>query len=228
MTQRNILAVIFDLDGLLVDSEPVQFEAWERYLQTHGAELTSELLGRMHGTRLVDSSRMVVEALGLDVTADVVARERDALFLEMVPGRIKAKPGALDLLEYLWSRGVPTALATSGHRRYVDLALESACIPRRFDAEVTGELVERGKPDPETFLTAARSLAVEPATCLVLEDSPNGVRAARAAGMVCVAVPEALAAADRFEEADLIVGSLSDVLTALENQGFELSSASQG
>lgn len=228
MSAKIISGVIFDFDGLLVDSEPVQEEAWKRYLAGFDAALSPELLDRMYGRRLVDASQVVVDVLGLPVTAEVVARDRDALFLEMVPGRIKPTRGATALLAELIEREIPIALATSGHRRYVDLALEGAGIERNFTVEVTGDLVKQGKPHPETFLTAATMLDVRPEECLVLEDSPNGLLAAKAAGMYCFVVPGSTDSRHDYSSADLILSSLNDVIPAMEAHGFCFSSGSQG
>jgi HAD superfamily hydrolase (TIGR01509 family) len=179
--------------------------------------LTDDVLGKMYGLRLTDAASVVVQLLDLDVSPEQVARERDALFMSKVPGSIQPCPGAIDLLVELELRGVPLALATSGHRRYVDLALESAGIPAVFRAEVTGEMVEKGKPDPETFLTAARLLSVDSANCVVLEDSPNGVRAAKAAGMLCVAIPNADTGLHDLTDADAVLSSLDHVLAWMES-----------
>ena len=226
--QNMIRGVIFDLDGLLVDSEPVQLRAWQEYLAGHGHTLSDELLARMYGRRLIDASAAVVEHLNLEIDAASVAGERDALFLAMVPGAIVAMPGATGLLLALHDRGVPLALATSGHRRYVDLVLDTAEVPRVFAVEVNGEMVEHGKPAPDTFLIAAELLEVPPNACLVLEDSPNGVRAAKASGAWCIGIThhasrdELLAAG-----ADLVLDALDDVLAVINAQPW-LAWASQG
>lgn len=224
---HHIRAVIFDFDGLLVDSEPVQVEAWRQYLRRFGKELHADLLARMYGRRLVDASLEVVRALELPVTAAEVAEQRDAVFLTMVPGAIRAKPGAAGAITELTARNVPIALATSGHRRYVDLALESAGLPRTFRAEVTGEMVERGKPAPDTFLLAAERLGVPVEVCLVVEDSPNGVRAALNAGMVCIAIPDDRSAAPP-NGASLVLESLAELVPTLDRYSWTLSSGSQG
>jgi HAD superfamily hydrolase (TIGR01509 family) len=208
----GIQAVIFDLDGLLIDSEPLQIMAWREYLSGLGATLTPEVLSEMYGLRLSDASEVVVRLLELDVTPEEVARDRDGRFLDMVPGNIEPRPGAREIVQELARRGVPIALATSGHRFYVDLAIESAAIPRIFTVEVTGEMVQRGKPDPETFVTAAELMGIEPSACLVLEDSPNGVRAAKRAGMHCIAIPNDDTSGLDVSMADVVMKSLDDVL----------------
>lgn len=215
MTTREIAAVVFDLDGLLVDSEPLQAWAWDAYARRFGTRLHDDVLARMLGLRAVDASRIFVEMLDLPVTPDVAVRERDELFLDAVPGRIAAHRGAAELVEALRERGVPLALATSGHRRYVDLALASAGLAGAFDAEVTGDQVERGKPHPDIYLRAAALLEIAPQHCLALEDAPNGVRAALAAGMICFAILESGTAAG-VEDADEVLGSLNQVLALFE------------
>lgn len=229
MTGRLIQAVVFDLDGLLIDSEPVQFAAWDAFVAGYGRELDDDLKTRMYGTRLVDSAQMVAEELQLPMDGSQVAVERDRLFFSMIPGSIHAKPGAVELLDWLRSEGVRTALATSGHRRYVDLACQSAGIPRRFDVEVTGDLVERGKPDPETFVAAARLLGVPASDTLVLEDSPQGVRAAISAGAICFAIPDDPDNHDvDLSDAHRVVRSLAEVIREAQDYGLVFSNSSQG
>lgn len=217
--QEPVRGVIFDLDGLLIDSEPVQLRAWEVYLAGHGHVLHEGLLARMYGRRLIDASAAVVEILALEVAVATVAEERDELFLAMVPGAIMPMPGAVALLLELADRGMPLALATSGHRRYVDLVLETAGVPRVFAVEVTGEMVERGKPAPDTFLVAADLLGLPPGACLVLEDSPNGVRAAKASGACCIGITHHASREELFDAgADLVLDALDEVSAALDAQ----------
>jgi HAD superfamily hydrolase (TIGR01509 family) len=212
---------------LLVDSEALQFEAWDTFVTRYGCVLDADIRARMYGTRLVDSAILVAQLLEYRLSPEEVARERDELFFSMIPGRMRPKPGAIELLADLAKMRVPTALATSGHRGYVDAACDSAGIPREFNVEVTGDLVARGKPDPETFLTAAERLGVEPAHCLVLEDSPQGVQAARAAAMICFAVPDEHGSGADLSAAHLNLDSLVDVLPAARAYGLAFST-SQG
>lgn len=217
----RIHAVVFDLDGLLVDSEPLQAWAWHEYVRRFGTEMTPAVLHRMLGLRAVDAVQIAVELLGLPVDPATALAERDALFLAAVPGAIHPRPGAVELLAVLRERRVPVALATSGHRRYVDLALASAGLTGAFDAEVTAELVTRGKPHPDVYLRAAELLGQTPGCCLALEDAPNGVLAAKAAGMWCFAVPGDDVAHD-LSAADAVLGSLADVPAELARRGWTL------
>jgi HAD superfamily hydrolase (TIGR01509 family) len=182
----------------------------------------------MYGTRLVDSAALVAEELRLPVSAIEIARDRDELFLAIIPGRILPKRGARTLIAELKRRQISVALATSGHRRYVDLACVSAGLTGVFDVEVTGDMVSRGKPHPETYLTAARMLQVPASACLVLEDSPQGVAAALAAGMTVFAVPDATVPGADLSAACVMLESLDDVLDAAVDYGLTLSSSSQG
>lgn len=215
MTVREITAVVFDLDGLLIDSEPLQAWAWDAYARRFGTTLRDDVLAKMLGLRAVDASRIFVEELDLPVTPEVAVRDRDEIFLAAAPGRIIAHRGAAELIETLRTQSVPLALATSGHRRYVDLALSSAGLSGVFDVEVTGDQVARGKPHPDIYLRAAELLDTAPENCLALEDAPNGVRAALGAGMLCFAIPESRSAAG-VEGADEVLGSLRQVLSMLE------------
>lgn len=215
-----IEAVVFDLDGLLIDSEPLQLAGWEAYLQRFGAVMTPDVLGRILGLRLVDSAVVVVEMLDLPVRAEEVVRDRDAIFLATVPGAIEAMPGARDLIERLRALGFRIGLATSGHRRYVDLALESAGLVRLFDAEVTGELVVRGKPAPDVYLRAAELLELHPSACLALEDAPIGAASASAAGMHCFVIPNHATRELTFNGVDAMLFHLEQVIPEMDSRGW--------
>jgi HAD superfamily hydrolase (TIGR01509 family) len=211
----QVRAVVFDLDGLLIDSEPLQAWAWYEYVARFGTSMTPAILNRMLGLRAVDAVKIPIEMLDLPVDEETALRERDEIFLAAVPGAIHAHDGAVELIDELRAREIPIALATSGHRRYVDLALASAGLTGRFDQEVTAELVTRGKPNPDVYLRAADLLGTPPEACLALEDAPNGVTAAKAATMRCFAIPGDHATPEAVSHADAVLGSLNDVLGEL-------------
>jgi HAD superfamily hydrolase (TIGR01509 family) len=211
----QVRAVVFDLDGLLIDSEPLQAWAWYEYVARFGTSMTPAILNRMLGLRAVDAVKIPIEMLDLPVDEETALRERDEIFLAAVPGAIHAHDGAIELIDELRAREIPIALATSGHRRYVDLALASAGLTGRFDQEVTAELVTRGKPNPDVYLRAADLLGTPPEACLALEDAPNGVTAAKAATMRCFAIPGDHATPEAVSHADAVLGSLNDVLGEL-------------
>ncbi len=218
MTHYDLRAVVFDLDGLLVDSEPVQIEAWEIFLQRHGRVLDPALLQRMYGLRVWDSARLLIDELDLGMTVDQVVSERDGLFFELLPGRLEAMPGAREIVTALKQRGFRQALATSGHRKYVDVALAELGLSGAFEIEVTGDMVEHGKPAPDIYLVAAMKLKIDPQTCVALEDAPNGIASAKNAGMVCLAVPnQNTTDSPGFERADAVLNSLFDALPWLDD-----------
>ncbi|MGE5357793.1 MAG: HAD family hydrolase [Bacteroidales bacterium] len=209
-------AVIFDMDGLLIDSEPLAKSAWRDTARLHGGELSDALFDRMLGLRQVDCAAVVCDALQLSIAPDAMCLERNDLFMARLPGQVKAMPGATELIRELETRGIPRALATSGERRYVGAVLRELNLDTAFAARVVAEDVVRGKPHPDVYLLAAERLAVPPAECLVLEDAPNGVAAAKAAGMSCVAVPNAYTRSLDTSAADACLPSLVAVVAELD------------
>lgn len=219
MSRAQIQAVVFDLDGLLVDSEPVQIEAWDAFLAQYGHALDPALLGDMFGLRVWDSARLVRDRLALPLSVDEVVAQRDAIFFDLLPGRLQPMPGTVELVTALTQRGLPLGLATSGHRRYVDIVLPALGLTGAFETEATGDEVARGKPAPDIYQLAATRLNIAPEHCLALEDAPLGVAAAKAAGMTCLAVPnEMTAALDGFQIADAVLPSLDAVLSWLDER----------
>lgn len=202
-------AVLFDLDGLLADSEPLQKAAWRRYLAHHGRTLDTALIDRMFGFRLTESAALVRDALALPSTVEEIMADRDAIFLESLEGVLQPMPGAHETVLAMRQLGLRVALATSGHHRYVSIALRELDLAEAFDSIVTGDLVKHGKPAPDIFLHAAELLQVAPRHCVVVEDAPHGVAAAKAAGMLVAAVPNELTQRLDFSTADVICDSLA-------------------
>lgn len=220
MKRAEMRAVVFDLDGLLVDSEPVQIAAWELFLARYERTLDPSLLQRMFGLRIWDSARLLIHELDLPLVMDQVVTERDALFFDLLPGRLREMPDAAATVRALAARELPLALATSGHRRYVDVALEALGLEGAFGVEVTGDMVEHGKPAPDIYLAAAHELGIEPEHCLALEDAPLGIASAKTAGLICLAIPnEMTRELDGFERADAVLERLADVIPWLDGAG---------
>ncbi len=213
-----IQAVLFDFDGLLADSEPLQKAAWRAYLRRHGHELEDDLIDRMFGLRLLESAALVRQDLDLAPSIEEIMADRDAIFLDSVPGALRAMPGAARAVATARALDLKTALATSGHRRYIELALRELDLGAAFDAVVTGDSVPRGKPSPDIFLRAARLLDVPAAACVVVEDAPHGIAAAKAAGMIAVAIPNAFTARLNLRQADRICASLDEFSDWLTHQ----------
>lgn len=208
MIRAALQAVIFDMDGLMIDSESLAKEAWQATARRFGREIDEAMFMRMLGLRETECTAMVLEALALPVTAEALWQERNDLFLASLPGRLKAMPGLPELVVELQARGLRRAIATSGERRYVELVMHELSLDSTFDAIVAAQDVKRGKPAPDVYLLAARRLGLEPEQCLVLEDAPNGVAAAKAAGMMCIAVPNEFTRSLDLSAADTILPSL--------------------
>jgi len=212
----SIQAVIFDLDGLMVDSEPLAREAWRTLLAGYGHTLDEGLVNAMLGLRLMDTSQLVKERFDLPLTVEEIAKRRSELLLASIPGNLEPMPGLIELLKAIDARGLQRAVATSSPGFYARVALREIGVADGFASVISGDMVLRGKPAPDIYLAAAASLALSPAVCLALEDSPNGVRAAKAAGMQCVAVPNELSAGLDLNAADQVFSSLAAVAERLD------------
>ena len=198
--------VIFDMDGVLVNSEPLHLRATQEILTAYGVTLTDEDYFRRY---IVYSDWELMELLLPDATArPAAATAKSRRYLELVQAGVPAFPDGLGLL--MRTDGWQVGLATGSLRREVELALDSLGIRERFQTIVTREDCVNGKPHPEPFLRAAEGLGLPPERCVVVEDTPGGIRAAKAAGMRCVAVTHSCRE-DSLREADLIVDDLGAV-----------------
>ena len=204
--------MIFDLDGVIVDSEPHSMRALVDVLREHGVEPTPEELRQSYGRKITEdlADYFARHGVAADLAA-VVARKR-ARYYELAAGKLGPFPGVPSLLARLRAGGYPLALASSGDRDKVAFSLRTLDLEAAFDAIVDGDAIDRAKPHPEIYLTAARRLAVDARHCLAIEDAPNGVRAAKRAGMRCLAVTNSVSR-EALGEADLIVASLADDLS---------------
>lgn len=193
---RPVSAVVFDMDGLLVDTEVVYRDAMSAIIGEMGHAMSLDVFRAMIG--LPDNHHILVDHYGADFpTADFNARVV-VLADEMIAAGVPLKPGVAEILDHLDELKLPRAIATSSsHRAVVSHLGASGVIPRFHHIVAKGDYA-RGKPNPDPFLTAAARLGIDPASCLALEDSHNGVRAASAAGMMTVMVPDLLEATDEM------------------------------
>lgn len=210
-------AVIFDMDGLLLDSERVALAFFEQASRELDAPWTAELGLSLVGRTAKDSDKLILDAFGADFAIDVHrARFSELYEAAIVAGEIPIKPFARELLDYLEGAGIPCAVATSTHRPRAEAKLGRALLLPSFVALACGDEVTRGKPAPDIYELAALRLSVEPRDCLALEDSNAGVRAAVSANMQTVMVPDLVKPdADIRRYGVPVVASLKDVLVAL-------------
>jgi len=209
-----IRAVIFDMDGVIVDSEPYSMQALLEILQEYGIQPTVEDLQRSFGRRVRDDFARYFQQYG--ATADVgeaIARKH-ARYYRLAAGHLRAFPGVMLLIARLRRCGYRLGLASSGDHTKIAFGLNALGLDGVFDLVVSGDDVTQGKPDPEIYRTVARRLAVHPAECVVIEDAPAGVQAAKSAGMHCIAITNTVPPA-QLQGADLIVDSLEDDLSPL-------------
>lgn len=202
----NDRGVIFDFDGVLIDSEPLHLRAFQEILPAFGRRLTEQ---EYYAQYIVYSDREVLERLlpaGETLEAALVAKERR--YRELVEAGVPVFQDGLTLLSQ--TDGWQVGLATGSLRPEVERILRSLGIRERFGTIVTREDCRNGKPDPEPFLLAARALGLAPHRCVVIEDTPGGVQAAKAAGMACVAVTHSCRR-DSLVGADLVVDDLAAV-----------------
>ena len=205
----NALGVVFDLDGVLVDSEGIWARAEAETVEGLGGEYTTEVSAALYGRGHRDGARILAERFGGD--ADAIA---DTLLANALAGfrrGLEPLPGARDLVAQLRGR-VPIAVASNSVRVFVETALAAAGL-EGFDAVVAGEDVAAPKPAPDPYLEACARLGVDPADAIGIEDSPVGVASAKAAGLYVIGVPSIRET--HLEEADLVLGSLDEVLEAV-------------
>jgi HAD superfamily hydrolase (TIGR01509 family) len=183
-----IEAVIFDLDGVLVDSEPVWEQVRRRYVAEHGGTWQPDTQSRLMGMSTGEWARYLSEELGVDRSAETVADEVVAEMVRRYDADLPLMPGAVDAVRRMAARW-RLGLASSSPSRLIDRVLEDARLTKVFEVTLSTEDVARGKPDPDVYLNVAQRLRLAPQVCAAVEDSSNGLRSAAAAGMAVIAVP---------------------------------------
>jgi HAD superfamily hydrolase (TIGR01509 family) len=193
---RRPAAVVFDMDGLLFNTEALYHEALLLAAAEHEREVASDLFGQTVGLPWPQTRAVLLAHFGEGFVVDEFAATWLRHFWLIAETRLEMKEGALELLDTLDQLQLPRGIATSSSRQTVERHLTVHDLMGRFDAIVGRGDYEAGKPAPDPFLTAAKRLQVAPQRCLALEDSPNGVRSASAAGMMTVMVPDLVAPTD--------------------------------
>lgn len=208
----RIRAVVFDLDGLILNTEDIFDLAGRQLLERRGLEMTEQIHHSMLGRRPAEAFEILKSLTGIsDPIPDLMVEARD-LFAAIAEHHLDTMPGLHDLLLLLEERALPKAVATSSPRSYMRELLSRFDLLHRFAFSLTAEDVTHGKPHPEIYRTAAQRLQVEPQEMLVLEDSETGTRAAAAAGAFAVSVPNRHTAVGDFSMSSLVVSSLQDPL----------------
>jgi pseudouridine 5'-phosphatase len=209
-------AVLFDMDGLMVDTEPLARRSWERVAAAYGATMSDDLFQRMLGRRTVESARMVLDEIQLPLTLEELVERKTNEYLASLDGGVPAMPGLFALLDQLDARHIPWAVATSSPRSVAEIVLGKLGITERYHALAGGDEVAHGKPAPDIFLLAAERLGVSPEACLALEDTATGCVAAATAGARVIAVPTDLTRDEDFTCAHRRFRSLAEVAESLD------------
>ena len=188
---EQLQAVIFDMDGVIFDSERLVIECWQVIAEKHNIPDIVEICMRVQGNNREETGKRFREKYGSGFPYEAYKKEVSALFRRLYgEGRLPLKPGVVEILEELKRKGMPLALASSTRTDIVKQELADARLLQYFDAVLGGDMVSRSKPEPDIFLAAAEAVVAVPANCYVLEDSLNGIRAAYRAGMHPVMVPD--------------------------------------
>lgn len=210
MADHRSRALIFDMDGTLIDSEPLHLVAYQQLLRQFGHHYTEddnrEFLGR---TDMIVATTLVPR-FQLTLSPEQFIQRKDDILSQLLRDSGAARPGVMKLLEEGKRAGIPMAVASSATMKAIDVTLDILKIRHYFSALASGEEVPHGKPAPDVFLLAAQRLGVSPANCLVIEDTIAGIKAAKAAGMECLAVPCDATRHQDHSQADVRLTSLEE------------------
>lgn len=176
---KNIKAVLFDMDGVIFDTERVYMEEWDEVFSKYGYKFEPSVYLELMGTGRKNVRRVFKKVFGDDLPLDEMYKDKDAMIFDTIrKGELPIKPGAVELLTFLREKGYKIALATSAIRERLDIQIKINNIYENFDAMVCGDDITNSKPDPEIFLKAADKLGVNPEECIVVEDSAAGIKGA--------------------------------------------------
>ncbi len=215
---KKVDAVIFDMDGVLIDSERISLKCYQEVLKDYEYEMDEKIYVKFIGRNVEGIKEALQEEFGKDFPFDEIYKKKSKLALEFTDKNgVKIKPGVHDLLDYLNNENYKIAVATSTRRQRALELLERAKIKEKVNYIVCGDQVENSKPNPEIFLRAAEGLNVKPHNCLVVEDSDAGITAAHAASMTGIHVPDMKILDDKTKKlAFKICDELADVKGILE------------
>jgi len=206
-----IKAVIFDVDGVIVDSEPLHYLSEKEMLSRRGVDLLPSDVKEIVGRTEREGMEYFRERFRLKDSVKQLYEEKQRIYKRMLRKSVKPSRGLFELLNALEEEGMTMAIASSAPRENINIVLKALGIEHKFRAVISGDDVERGKPFPDIYLLAAHRIGTEPMDCLVIEDAQNGVEAAKRAGMTCVAVPNEFTRNQDFSAADAVAQSLEEI-----------------
>lgn len=210
----NYQAIVFDMDGVIFDSEIKVVECWRVIADKYGIPNIDDAVRECFGCNQVEAKERFLRRYGADFPYVEYKKEMSDLFhLRYDNGKLPLKPGVVEIMEYLKTNGKKIALATSTRRVTVESGLTWAGLIDYFDAIICGDMVERSKPAPDIYLKACETLGVEPGDAYAIEDSYNGIRSAHAAGLMPIMVPDMMEPDEEMEQLSVaIIESLEKVV----------------
>ncbi len=211
MALQGIRALIFDMDGVIVDSEPLHLIAYQEFFGKFDIEYTAEHNREFLGCKDIAMAQILIDRHSLPETPAGMVHAKETILLRLLAGQAIARPGLSTILERAKTANLPLAIASSATLPTIHLVVDRLNIRPYFQTLTSGDEVQNGKPAPDVFLLAAERLGVEPESCLVIEDTLNGIRAAKAAQMMCIAIPCAETMHQDHSLADVRLTSLVEI-----------------
>lgn len=213
MRSPATIGAFFDLDGLILDTEPLQLLATNRALASIGVQIAPEDWAQYVGSPTIVNLRRIVAETGSDADVDELERLKDVAYMGACAERLPVRPGVADLVRAVHEDGFRLALVTSSVFADADALLARVGLRHLFNVVVSGDRVRTGKPAPDPYLTACRETRIPASRCVALEDSRNGVLSAVSAGLVCVAVPNSFTRSQDLADAHLVVDGFECLTT---------------
>ncbi len=189
MLDSDIAAVIFDMDGVIVDSEPLHLRAWQLVLSNYQINYAAEDHQHFLGRKDLFMADQLTQRFSLSLSPDQLVHAKESIYLNLIQEHAMPRPGLMKILNEARSCNMPCGLASSATIPTIELTISVLGLESYFQSLTSGDEVEHGKPAPDIFLLAAKRLGAQPEHCVVIEDTLNGIRAAKNAGMVCFAIP---------------------------------------
>lgn len=212
-----IKAVIFDMDGLMIETEHLQSQSFEKVLKEYGKKpiLNKDGVVQLVGITAKKNWVLLKKRYHIDEAIEVLLAKKRKIYIKLLEKNIAAKPGLYKLVKFLVGHKIKIAVASNSVRQHIEFVLSKLKLIKHFTLLVSGEDLRRGKPFPDIFLKTAKHLKVKPGECLVLEDAEVGIIAAKRAGMKVIAIPNRYTKSQDFSLADRIVQSLARVNSKL-------------
>jgi beta-phosphoglucomutase family hydrolase len=208
---RGVHALIFDMDGVIVDSEPLHLLAYQEYFSQHEIEYTAEHNAEFLGTKDVWMAGILIERHSLPETPESLVKKKEEILLRLITEQAKPRPGLGQILGRAKHVGMPMAIASSATLPTIHLVVDRLNIRDYFSTLTSGDEVAHGKPAPDVFLLAAKRLGVDAKRCMVIEDTLNGIKAAKAAQMHCIGIPCEATMHQDHSQADVRLQSLAQI-----------------